>query len=82
MPLGFKDYSLEANAIDASDKDSKIAFTTYNKVFGMYMPDAIAYYNYNGTPYLFTANEGDSREYTAFIEMKRAGTVTRDLTQY
>lgn len=82
MPLGFKDYSLEANAIDASDKDSKIAFTTYNKVFGMYMPDAIAYYNYNGTPYLFTANEGDSREYTAFIEMKRAGTVTFDPTNF
>jgi hypothetical protein len=82
MPLGFKDYSLEANAIDASDKDSKVAFTTYNKVFGMYMPDAIAYYNYNGKPYLFTANEGDSREYTAFIEMKRAGTVTFDPTNF
>ena len=82
MPLGFKDYSLEINAIDASDKDSKIAFSTYNKVFGMYMPDAIAYYNYNGKPYLFTANEGDSREYTAFIEMKRAGTVTFDPTNF
>ncbi|MCF8407056.1 MAG: choice-of-anchor I family protein [Chitinophagaceae bacterium] len=82
MPLGFKDYSLEMNAIDASDKDSKIAFTAYNKVFGMYMPDAIAYYNYNGKPYLFTANEGDSREYTAFTEMKRAGTVTFDPTSF
>jgi len=82
MPLGFKDYSLAENAIDASDRDSKVAFTTYNKVFGMYMPDAIAYYNYNGKPYLFTANEGDSREYTAFIEMKRAGTVTFDPTNF
>ena len=82
MPLGFKDYSLETNAIDASDKDSKVAFTTYNKVFGMYMPDAIAYYNYNGKPYLFTANEGDSREYTAFTEMKRAATVTFDPTNF
>jgi hypothetical protein len=82
MPLGFKDYSLEMNAIDASDKDSKVAFTTYNKVFGMYMPDAIAYHNYNGKPYLFTANEGDSREYTAFTEMKRAATVTFDPTNF
>ena len=82
MPLGFKDYSLAENAIDASDKDSKVAFTTYNKVFGMYMPDAIAYYNYNGKPYLFTANEGDSREYTAFTEMKRAATVTFDPTNF
>jgi len=82
MPLGFKDYSLAENAIDASDKDSKVAFTTYNKVFGMYMPDAIAYYNYNGKPYLFTANEGDSREYTAFTELKRAATVTFDPTNF
>jgi len=82
MPLGFKDYSLEMNAIDASDKDSKVAFTTYNKVFGMYMPDAIAYHNYNGKPYLFTANEGDSREYTAFTELKRAATVTFDPTNF
>lgn len=82
MPLGFKDYSLAENAIDASDKDSKKEFTTYNKVFGMYMPDAIAYYNYNGKPYLFTANEGDSREYTAFIEMKRAATVILDPTSF
>jgi hypothetical protein len=81
-PLGIKDYSLEMNAIDASDKDSKIAFSAYNKVFGMYMPDAIAYYNYNGKPYLFTANEGDSREYTAFIEIKRAATVTFDPTNF
>jgi hypothetical protein len=81
-PLGFKDYSLEINAIDASDRDSKIAFSTYNKVFGMYMPDAIAYYNYNGNPYLFTANEGDSREYTAFTEMKRVSAVSLDAVNF
>ena len=81
-PLGFKDYSLDINAIDASDKDNKIAFTTYNKVYGIYMPDAIAYYNYNGNPYLFTANEGDSREYTAFTEMKRVSAVSLDATNF
>jgi hypothetical protein len=48
----------------------------------MYMPDAIAYYNYNGNPYLFTANEGDSREYTAFTEMKRVSAVTLDAVNF
>jgi len=81
-PLGFKDYSLAANAIDVSDKDSKIEFAPVAKLYGMYMPDAIAYFNYNGTPYLFTANEGDSREYTAFTEMKRVSTVALDATNF
>jgi DNA-binding beta-propeller fold protein YncE len=83
-PLGFKDYSKAENAIDVSDKDSKIEFAPVAKLFGIYMPDAIAYFNYNGTPYLFTANEGDSREYTAFTEMKRlsVSTVILDATNF
>ncbi len=81
-PLGFKDYSLAANAIDVSDRDNKIEFANFSKVYGMYMPDAIAYFNYNGTPYLFTANEGDSREYTAFTEMKRVSAVALDATNF
>ena len=81
-PLGFKDYSLAANAIDVSDRDSKIEFAPVAKVFGVYMPDAIAFFNYNGTPYLFTANEGDSREYTAFTEMKRVKDVSLDATNF
>jgi YVTN family beta-propeller protein len=81
-PLGFKDYSLPANAIDVSDKDNKVEFTNFNKVYGIYMPDAVSFYSYNGTPYLFTANEGDSREYTAFSEMKRVSAVTLDATNF
>jgi hypothetical protein len=74
IPLGFKNYGLAGNEIDASDRDSKIDFTTrYPRVFGMYQPDAIAYMLYNGTPYLFTANEGDAREYAGFNEMRRVG---------
>lgn len=46
------------------------------------MPDAIAYFNDNGTPYLITANEGDSREYTAYSEIKRVGAVTLDATNF
>jgi len=77
MPLGFKDYSAPGNAFDFSDKDAAIAFKNA-PVFGTYMPDAIASYNYNGTTYLFTANEGDAREYTGFAEVKRVGTVALD----
>ena len=81
-PLGFKDYSISSNAIDVSDKDNKIEFNPLSKVYGIYMPDAIAYFNYNGIPYLFTANEGDSREYTAFTEMKRVNSITLDASAF
>ena len=77
MPLGFKDYSAPGNAFDFSDRDGAIAFKNA-PVFGTYMPDAIASYNYNGTTYLFTANEGDAREYAGFAEVKRLGTVMLD----
>jgi hypothetical protein len=60
-PLGFKDYSLPENSFDASDKDLVTQLKNWN-VKGMYQPDAIAYANINGTDYIFSANEGDSRD--------------------
>ena len=70
MPLGSKDFNQTVNSIDVSDKDDAISFATWN-VKGLYMPDAIAYMVHNGNPYLFTANEGDAREYTGFSDVKR-----------
>jgi hypothetical protein len=32
------------------------------------MPDAVANYTIAGTNYLVTANEGDEKEYTGFVE--------------
>jgi hypothetical protein len=64
FPLGFKDYSKAENSIDASDKPNTttISFTqTLAGLYGVYMPDAIAYFEVNGTPYIISANEGDSR---------------------
>jgi hypothetical protein len=77
MPLGFKDYSAPGNAFDLSDRDGMIAFKNA-PVFGTYMPDAIASHYHNGETYLFTANEGDAREYAGFTEIKRLGTVMLD----
>jgi len=81
LPLGFKDYNTAANAIDPSDRDGGINFNPW-KVFGTYMPDAIASMNYNGVPYLFTANEGDAREYTGFSEIKRVKDISLDLLAF
>ena len=40
------------------------------------MPDAIASYTANGQLYYVTANEGDSREYTAYVEPARISSTT------
>jgi hypothetical protein len=47
-------------------------------VFGMYLPDTIAFVRVNGTGYLLTANEGDSREFPGFSEEARVSTLTLD----
>ncbi|RYY69011.1 MAG: alkaline phosphatase [Chitinophagaceae bacterium] len=82
FPLGFKDYSLAINATDVSDADAAIGnFGTW-PVKGIYMPDAIAVIETGGIPYLFTANEGDAREYSALTEAKRVKALNLDATVF
>jgi hypothetical protein len=81
FPLGFKTYDLDANTIDPSDKDNGIVLRKVN-VKGMYQPDAIAVLDNGGLPFLFTANEGDVREYDAFAENKRIKDLSLDPTAF
>lgn len=77
FPLGFKDYNTDANAMDLSDKDGGF-LPKKNKVKGIYMPDAIAVLMTGSIPYLFTANEGDAREYDAYSDVKRMAAAVID----
>jgi DNA-binding beta-propeller fold protein YncE len=70
FPLGFKDYNADGNEIDPTDDNGVYAAAKW-PVKGIYMPDGISVLENNGTPYLFTANEGDAREYDTFVEVKR-----------
>lgn len=58
--LGFKDWS--GLMIDGME-DGGVSFGTYDNLYGMYQPDTIATYNWNGANFVVTANEGDAREY-------------------
>jgi hypothetical protein len=62
--LGFKSFA--SVGLDASDKDSAVKIAPAN-VFGMYQPDAIAQVTRGETTYLFTANEGDAREWPCLM---------------
>lgn len=58
--LGFKDWS--HFQLDAME-DGAVSFGQYNDLYGMYMPDTIASYQWKDANFLVTANEGDAREY-------------------
>ncbi|MCD8152005.1 MAG: choice-of-anchor I family protein, partial [Clostridiales bacterium] len=63
--LGYKDLSLEANAIDLIDDGDYVA-KTYPDAIAAYMPDGISIYTVGGQTYILTANEGDSREWGSY----------------
>ncbi|WP_425423477.1 choice-of-anchor I family protein [Shewanella fidelis] len=78
LPLGLKHYGLETNKIDASDKDGRVNFVAYQGVYGMYQPDTIQSYQWQGANFIVTANEGDARDYAGFSEEARADDLALD----
>ncbi len=68
--LGTKDHSQRINQLDASDRDDAVRLATW-PVQGMYQPDTIAFYLFEGRRYLVTANEGDTRDYECYSELER-----------
>jgi hypothetical protein len=80
LPLGFKNYNLTSNEMDLSDADGGVFFKPW-PVKSVYMPDGIAVLANNNVPFVFTANEGDAREYVnsstkVFVEAKRINDAT------
>ena len=66
---------------DASNKDDVINITQH-PTLGMFMPDAITSYSANGTNYIVTANEGDSRDYDGYSEEVRVKDLTLNNSYY
>lgn len=62
VALGYKDHRLQGMGLDGN-KNDKYPTILNQPIFGMYMPDSIGTYEFNGKTYLITANEGDGREY-------------------
>ena len=61
LGLGYKDYSIPGNEMDAGDRDAGVNLQNW-PVMGIYMPDTLTSMTFNGKTYLLTANEGDSRQ--------------------
>lgn len=80
LPLGTKDYS--DILFDLSDKDDNIGNLKNWNVLSFYQPDAIDYFEINGTGYIITANEGDARDYDGYSEEARVEDLNLDPTAY
>lgn len=68
-PLGYKDWS--QFELDFTNKDELPTFQSVPGLMGMYQPDSIATYTWNGATFIVSANEGDSRDYDAYSEEVR-----------
>ncbi|MGB3724127.1 MAG: choice-of-anchor I family protein [Glaciecola sp.] len=68
--LGFKDWGMFD--IDYTNEDELPNFERLPNVYGMYQPDTIASYTWQGATFILSANEGDSRDYDAYSEEIRA----------
>lgn len=76
-PLGTMNYANGNNGLDASDQTAGI-FIGSAPIKGLFMPDALAHASISGTEYIFSANEGDAREYTAITEVARLSATSLD----
>lgn len=75
--LGYSSYaSGSGNALDASDQSGSVLITGDLPIKGAYMPDAMVFKTINGQGLLFTANEGDSREFGSVIDANRISSST------
>lgn len=67
--LGFKDWG--KYQLDFTNKDESPQFKSVQGLFGMYQPDTLASYNWNGSTFIVSANEGDARDYQGYSEEVR-----------
>ena len=74
------------NELDPSDRDPTGAPSQRIRnwpVYGMYQPDGIASYQFNGKTFYITANEGDDRDdFIPGLETARVSTLTLDPTKF
>jgi len=75
--LGYSSYATgSGNALDASDQSGDVLITGDLPIKGAYMPDAMVYKTINNQGYIFTANEGDSREFGSVVDANRLSSNT------
>ncbi|HSG50565.1 MAG TPA: choice-of-anchor I family protein, partial [Rheinheimera sp.] len=62
-------------SIDVTNKDEMPSLRKMPGVYGLYQPDTIASYQWNGATFIVSANEGDSRDWDAYSEEIRVADI-------
>jgi hypothetical protein len=75
--LGTKDISIPGNGFDVSDNNGEVLIANW-PMKAFYLPDGVANYTVGANTYLVTANEGDEKEYTGFVERTTVGATNLD----
>ncbi|TYK64539.1 collagen-like protein [Colwellia echini] len=75
--LGYKDWG--KYQLDFSNTDEVPSFKSVQGLYGLYQPDTLASYTWNGSTFIISANEGDSRDYDAYTEEYRIKDLEDDL---
>lgn len=78
--LGYKDWS--GLDIDVSDKDGGMNFKQFDGLYGMYQPDTIATFSWQGATFIVTSNEGDGREYIVETADEAACNAIGDIVEF
>ncbi|MFT7345556.1 MAG: hypothetical protein ACI9XP_002152, partial [Lentimonas sp.] len=79
--LGFKAHNMAGAGFDASNRDNAINIKPWN-VKGVYQPDAISTFDFNGQTYWLSANEGDGRDYDGYSSETRIKDLVLDPTAF
>ena len=70
--LGTKDISIPGNGMDISDTNGQVLIANW-PMQAFYLPDGISNYTVGADTFIVTANEGDEKEYTGFVERTTIG---------
>jgi hypothetical protein len=71
--LGYKDWG--KYQLDFTNKDEVPEFKSIQGLYGMYQPDTLASYTWNGSTFIVSANEGDARDYDGYSEEVRVNDI-------
>ena len=76
-PLGYSSYATgSGNGLDASDQSGSVLITGDLPIKGAYMPDGMTFKTIGNQGFIFTANEGDSREFGSVADANKLSSTT------
>nr|WP_320012898.1 hypothetical protein [uncultured Desulfobulbus sp.] len=76
--IGIKELGIKTfDRVDIDSKDGAQVSPPPKNIYALYQPDTVATYRVGGKDYIVTANEGDDREYEAWVDYEKASKLSK-----